>query len=440
MSDRIDGWKAIGGYFGRDRSTAIRWANDRGLPVRRMPGGKRASVYALKSDLDSWMKGQDGLDEGAPEPPLEETIQTPAAPRPSRRGLILTGAGLTVTAMTAGGVYIFTRPGGEGAPARDPAVAEAYLKARENWAMRTPASLDRARILLEDITRREPDFAQAHAALADVYLLMREFGQMDDARAFQRARLAAEAALKQDPNLADAHRAQGFVRYWGDGDPAKAGRSFRRALALAPQVAQTHFWYGNILADNGEHEPAMRELNAARRIEPGSVAIQVDHAWALWSAGQTREAARQLDALAQERPDFSVIFDCLSLLRLERGDLAGYADALGRFASLSKDAGDASEAAGLKAALGQGEAAAWAFLFDKAFADAQGGKLGEHVWPAFVAVTARDGRRLATVLRAADQRHEGWGRAGMVRRIRDFARTDPALARLVDARRRDRVE
>jgi len=53
-SDRIDGWKSIGAHFGRDRTTAIRWARERDLPVHRLPGGKTATVYALRYELDAW--------------------------------------------------------------------------------------------------------------------------------------------------------------------------------------------------------------------------------------------------------------------------------------------------------------------------------------------------------------------------------------------------
>ena len=31
--ERLDGWKAIARYIGRDRSTVIRWANERQLPA-----------------------------------------------------------------------------------------------------------------------------------------------------------------------------------------------------------------------------------------------------------------------------------------------------------------------------------------------------------------------------------------------------------------------
>ena len=45
---RIDGWKAIASYFGRDRSTVMRWMRERQLPVHRMPGGKQGTVFAFE--------------------------------------------------------------------------------------------------------------------------------------------------------------------------------------------------------------------------------------------------------------------------------------------------------------------------------------------------------------------------------------------------------
>lgn len=52
---RLNGWQAIADCLGRDRTTAIRWAQDRGLPVHRIPGGKRASVFAYAAELDRWI-------------------------------------------------------------------------------------------------------------------------------------------------------------------------------------------------------------------------------------------------------------------------------------------------------------------------------------------------------------------------------------------------
>jgi len=56
VEERLNGWKAIGGFLGRDRTTAIRWANERGLPVHRVPGGRTGTVYALQGELQHWLE------------------------------------------------------------------------------------------------------------------------------------------------------------------------------------------------------------------------------------------------------------------------------------------------------------------------------------------------------------------------------------------------
>lgn len=53
--ERLDGWKSIATFLGRERTTALRWAKDRGLPVHRVPGGHTGSVYALRTELDAWL-------------------------------------------------------------------------------------------------------------------------------------------------------------------------------------------------------------------------------------------------------------------------------------------------------------------------------------------------------------------------------------------------
>src|SRR5580704_14807423 len=53
--DILNGWKEIGGYVCRDIRTVERWEKYRGLPVRRVPGAGRATVYALISEVDEWL-------------------------------------------------------------------------------------------------------------------------------------------------------------------------------------------------------------------------------------------------------------------------------------------------------------------------------------------------------------------------------------------------
>ena len=52
--EALDSWKEIARYLNRDVRTIQRWERDRGLPIRRLPGGNKPAVYALKSELDAW--------------------------------------------------------------------------------------------------------------------------------------------------------------------------------------------------------------------------------------------------------------------------------------------------------------------------------------------------------------------------------------------------
>lgn len=51
---RLIGWKAIAEHLNVSHRTAIRWADNYGLPVSRVPRGDRPVVSADPADLDAW--------------------------------------------------------------------------------------------------------------------------------------------------------------------------------------------------------------------------------------------------------------------------------------------------------------------------------------------------------------------------------------------------
>ena len=51
---RLDSWKEIASYLGRDVTTVQRWEKREGMPVHRHVHDKRGSVYAVASELDAW--------------------------------------------------------------------------------------------------------------------------------------------------------------------------------------------------------------------------------------------------------------------------------------------------------------------------------------------------------------------------------------------------
>ncbi len=94
---RLDSWKEIADYLGRDVRTVIRWEKERGLPVHRLPGGTRQPVFATTRELDAWKRNQEPAG-----PPATDSEVLPAA-----RLAIPWVWGALVLAVFAGGVALW---------------------------------------------------------------------------------------------------------------------------------------------------------------------------------------------------------------------------------------------------------------------------------------------------------------------------------------------
>src|SRR4029077_249393 len=51
---RLESWKEIAAYLGRDITTVRRWEKREGLPVHRLHHSRLGSVYASTAELDAW--------------------------------------------------------------------------------------------------------------------------------------------------------------------------------------------------------------------------------------------------------------------------------------------------------------------------------------------------------------------------------------------------
>src|SRR5581483_8761420 len=73
---RIDSWKEIAAFFGRDERTAKRWEKERGLPVHRFPG-ERGSVFAWSHELVDWLNSSAGVSNQVEAPPAHQPLPPP---------------------------------------------------------------------------------------------------------------------------------------------------------------------------------------------------------------------------------------------------------------------------------------------------------------------------------------------------------------------------
>lgn len=55
VSDRLDSWKEIAVYLDRGVRTVYRWEKAEDLPVHRHLHNKRETVYAYRSEIDTWL-------------------------------------------------------------------------------------------------------------------------------------------------------------------------------------------------------------------------------------------------------------------------------------------------------------------------------------------------------------------------------------------------
>ncbi|HUA60128.1 MAG TPA: hypothetical protein VML19_15315 [Verrucomicrobiae bacterium] len=63
---RLDSWKEIAAYLGKEVRTVQGWEKTEGLPVHRHQHGRLGSVFAFKAELDAWRDGRKVAAEGQP--------------------------------------------------------------------------------------------------------------------------------------------------------------------------------------------------------------------------------------------------------------------------------------------------------------------------------------------------------------------------------------
>ena len=152
----------------------------------------------------------------------------------------------------------------------------AYLEGRFYWNQRSVASLERAMVHLNQAIELDPKFALAYAGLADAYCSLGVIGDVAPGEVFPKARVAAEKALALDDSLGEAHTVSAYVRFSYDWDWNAAEAEFRQAIALNPNDATAHQWYGEFLRLMGRQEDAILEGQKALDLDPRSLIINTE--------------------------------------------------------------------------------------------------------------------------------------------------------------------
>lgn len=74
--ERLDSWKEIASYLGREVRTVQRWEKREGLPVHRHQHDKSGTVYAYKGEMDEWLNRRKPPDSAPPEAETRVSTRT----------------------------------------------------------------------------------------------------------------------------------------------------------------------------------------------------------------------------------------------------------------------------------------------------------------------------------------------------------------------------
>ncbi|HEX2779158.1 MAG TPA: BTAD domain-containing putative transcriptional regulator [Gemmatimonadaceae bacterium] len=159
------------------------------------------------------------------------------------------------------------------APAVDPIAYGQYLRGRDAFRSRNPASIRHAVALYREAVARDSTFALGYAGLADGYRFLGGLGYAPRASLADSARLMAARALALDSTLSEAHASLAAL-LTDDADWSGAEREFRRAIVLEPGNALAHQWYAVMLATMGRKAEALTEIRRAEALDPLSQPVR----------------------------------------------------------------------------------------------------------------------------------------------------------------------
>src|SRR5438552_1617324 len=180
-------------------------------------------------------------------------------------------------------------------PTANPEAYELYLKGRFFWNKRTGADLLKSIEYFKQAVEKDQKYALAYAGLADAYVLLPPYGAASPSESFPQAGAAARKALELDDTLAEANTSLGQFLLFYNLDFAGSTREFERGIALDPNYATAHHWYGSgpPLA-LGQFDRAITEGKRAVELDPLSLICNADLSWTYFFARRYNEAEAQV--------------------------------------------------------------------------------------------------------------------------------------------------
>src|SRR4029077_16309269 len=178
----------------------------------------------------------------------------------------------------------------ESKPTENPEAYDLFLRGEYEFrqAESSPAAevYDRAESFYRQALARDPNFAEAAAALARSRLLRRWFSSPFSPAELDEVKSLIDRALALAPNSPEAHLALGLFFYFAHRQYEMALAEFHRALELQPNNALVRLYCARVYRRRGEWERSLAYFRRAQELDPRDALICAD-------LGSTYQALRQ---------------------------------------------------------------------------------------------------------------------------------------------------
>jgi tetratricopeptide (TPR) repeat protein len=141
-----------------------------------------------------------------------------------------------------------------------------YLRGRQFFHQHRRRSLEYAVQMYEKAIEIDPDYALAYAEIAIASSLLYTWFDSRELNLIQ-AEIASRKALQLAPQLAEAHLARGIALWLAErGDEAET--EYETATKLDPKLFEAFYFYGRMRRAQGNHPEAITLLSHAAQLRP----------------------------------------------------------------------------------------------------------------------------------------------------------------------------
>jgi TolB-like protein/tetratricopeptide (TPR) repeat protein/class 3 adenylate cyclase len=179
-----------------------------------------------------------------------------------------------------------------------------YLTGRYHHARLIPPEIRTAIGFYQQAIDLDPDYAPAYFGLAEANRSLAITSDVPSKDSLPQATAAARKALEIDDSLAEGHASLSFSLIWYEWDWVGGEREAKRAIALNPNSAYSHFALAHVLSDLGRHDEAIAEGARAVELDPVFFLFGALEGMFLHHARRDDEAIARLEKTLQLDPTF----------------------------------------------------------------------------------------------------------------------------------------